>query len=156
MKRLFSNGIRSITLALLVASGTSCSKTAFDPPQPQPDWSAKSTVTKVDQEETFYSDCCGEDVTLSYTVNVVESGNGFHFSTSGITGYGHTTGNVYHGVMYQGGTFQPNNYTMVFTTILRSTGCGLTAKTVLHATFDSEGNVVVSKDAFSVECSGND
>lgn len=115
---------------------------------------AKADVTDWEQEETLYNECCGEDVTLTYTLHVVLNDNGFHVSSGNINGYGHSSGNAYHGVMNQNGTFQGNNSHMVFNTVVTSRGCGMKVKWIYTVSVDSLGNVNVNKDSFSFECSG--
>jgi hypothetical protein len=135
---------------------SSCSKGTFIPPDEMSTHSlAKATVINYTQTETFFNDCCGEDMTLTYTVHLVENGNGFQVSLNQLTGYGHTSGNAYHGANHQGLSFHENNQTFVFTTTLTSNGCVFSIRIVFHVTYDADGNIMVVKESITEECHGN-
>jgi hypothetical protein len=81
---------------------------------------APASVVRFSQEEVFFNECCGEVVTLNYTVTVISNGNGWRASLNQLSGIGSTSGNEYHGANTQGLISVSNNETYTFSTLLVS------------------------------------
>src|SRR4051812_2900507 len=103
-------------LFLLVISATINSCTKDDANQFNPTTGAathgitkKATVIRYPQEETFFNDCCGEEVTINYTVVLTSNANGYQASLNQLSGVGLTSGNIYHGANTQGLSDHDNN-----------------------------------------------
>src|ERR1044071_2252335 len=134
----------TVYILLLVAfSGTiiSCSKENSDELAGSTNGgkAAAETFYRFAQEETFFNPCCGEEMTLNYTVVVVDMGiKGFQASLNQLSGVGLTSGNAYYGANTQGESDHFNNATFHFSTVLTSKGCTYVAKQLFHITVDSQ------------------
>jgi hypothetical protein len=112
---------------------------------------APATITCFPQEETFYNECCGEEVTLNYTVCVIENANGYRAVLTQLSGTG-SSGSTYVGANTQGAMGGPNNLTYTFsTTLVSSAGCVFRMSQQYHVTV-VDGSPVVEFDHFSFDC----
>ena len=146
-------------LAALAVSATiiSCKKENFDEMSSSTSvkLKARAIVETFPQTETFYNSCCGEEVTINYNVVVASTAaNGWNVSLSQLNGVGATTGNIYRGGNAQGvhGNTSATNFTYHFSTLITSQGCSFRLFEVYHLTFDGNGNLILERDQYSLEC----